>query len=160
MLLEADPCIRILQKTSLTRRLCRPLVVLRRVSVMHTLLGKGHSLVADCVIPKEPSQALTKAVCPFKISQDAASNQRQVQLMSYLHEQTCMISQTSPLHAAAASGSLPIHSENYSIQAGAEEMLNSKQNVQPNCAAPHSKYRLQRFQKMHNRTNEFMGGIS
>ena len=29
------------------------LVGMRRVSVMHTLLGKGHSLVADCIIPKD-----------------------------------------------------------------------------------------------------------
>lgn len=56
----------------------------KRVSVLHTLLGKGHSVVADCVIPKE----VVKKV---------------------LH--------TTP-------------------------------------------YRLQRFQKMHNRTNEFIGGIS
>mmetsp|Transcript_18140 Transcript_18140/g.30651 ORF Transcript_18140/g.30651 Transcript_18140/m.30651 type:complete len:423 (+) Transcript_18140:81-1349(+) len=56
----------------------------KRVSVMHTLLGKGHSLVADCIIPKEVCQSILR---------------------------------TTP-------------------------------------------YRLQRFQKMHNRTNEFMGGIS
>ncbi|CAJ1364393.1 unnamed protein product [Effrenium voratum] len=56
----------------------------KRVSVMHTLLGKGHSLVADCIIPKEVCQSVLR---------------------------------TTP-------------------------------------------YRLQRFQKMHNRTNEFIGGIS
>mmetsp|Transcript_85912 Transcript_85912/g.179592 ORF Transcript_85912/g.179592 Transcript_85912/m.179592 type:complete len:430 (-) Transcript_85912:317-1606(-) len=56
----------------------------KRVSVLHALLGKGHSLVVDTVIPK--------SVCE-----------------KVLH--------TTP-------------------------------------------YRLQRFQKMHNRTNEFMGGIS
>ncbi|CAE7883298.1 hmgA [Symbiodinium microadriaticum] len=56
----------------------------KRVSVMHTLLGKGHSIVADCIIPKEVCQSVLR---------------------------------TTP-------------------------------------------YRLQRFQKMHNRTNEFMGGIS
>eukprot|EP00928_Gymnodinium_smaydae_P072821 TRINITY_DN56113_c0_g1_i1.p1 TRINITY_DN56113_c0_g1~~TRINITY_DN56113_c0_g1_i1.p1 ORF type:complete len:442 (+),score=92.72 TRINITY_DN56113_c0_g1_i1:85-1410(+) len=56
----------------------------KRVSVLHTLLGKGHSVVADCVIPKDVVQRV-------------------------LH--------TTP-------------------------------------------YRLQRFQKMHNRTNEFVGGIS
>eukprot|EP00933_Yihiella_yeosuensis_P052091 TRINITY_DN50084_c0_g1_i1.p1 TRINITY_DN50084_c0_g1~~TRINITY_DN50084_c0_g1_i1.p1 ORF type:complete len:559 (+),score=107.37 TRINITY_DN50084_c0_g1_i1:200-1876(+) len=56
----------------------------KRVSVLHTLLGKGHSVVVDCVIPKE--------ICK-----------------EILH--------TTP-------------------------------------------YRLQRFQKMHHRSNEFMGGIS
>jgi len=56
----------------------------KRISVLHTLLGKGHSIVADCMVPKEVVQRV-------------------------LH--------TSP-------------------------------------------YRLQRFQKMHNRTNEFVGGIS
>mmetsp|Transcript_48887 Transcript_48887/g.136871 ORF Transcript_48887/g.136871 Transcript_48887/m.136871 type:complete len:449 (-) Transcript_48887:151-1497(-) len=56
----------------------------KRISVLHTLLGKGHSIVADCMVPKEVVQRV-------------------------LH--------TSP-------------------------------------------YRLQRFQKMHNRTNEFIGGIS
>jgi len=56
----------------------------KRISVLHTLLGKGHSIVADCVVPNDVVQRV-------------------------LH--------TSP-------------------------------------------YRLQRFQKMHNRTNEFIGGIS
>jgi len=56
----------------------------KRVSVLHTLLGKGHSVIADCVVPREVVE-------------------------NVLH--------TTP-------------------------------------------YRLQRFQKMHNRTNEFIGGIS
>mmetsp|Transcript_48660 Transcript_48660/g.157198 ORF Transcript_48660/g.157198 Transcript_48660/m.157198 type:complete len:458 (-) Transcript_48660:171-1544(-) len=56
----------------------------KRVSVLHTLLGKGHSVVVDCIVPKDVVQRV-------------------------LH--------TTP-------------------------------------------YRLQRFQKMHNRTNEFIGGIS
>eukprot|EP00929_Paragymnodinium_shiwhaense_P085748 TRINITY_DN4617_c0_g4_i1.p1 TRINITY_DN4617_c0_g4~~TRINITY_DN4617_c0_g4_i1.p1 ORF type:complete len:443 (-),score=93.28 TRINITY_DN4617_c0_g4_i1:348-1676(-) len=56
----------------------------KRVSVLHTLLGKGHSVVVDCVIPKEIVKEL-------------------------LH--------TTP-------------------------------------------YRLQRFQKLHSRVNEFIGGIS
>eukprot|EP00930_Biecheleria_cincta_P032389 TRINITY_DN22487_c0_g1_i1.p1 TRINITY_DN22487_c0_g1~~TRINITY_DN22487_c0_g1_i1.p1 ORF type:complete len:423 (+),score=76.33 TRINITY_DN22487_c0_g1_i1:78-1346(+) len=56
----------------------------KRVSVLHTLLGKGHSVVVDCIVPRQ-------------IVQDI------------LH--------TTP-------------------------------------------YKLQRFQKMHNRTNEFIGGIS
>jgi len=56
----------------------------KRVSVLHTLLGKGHSIVADVVIP---------------------------------HEVVKRVLHTTP-------------------------------------------YRLQRFQKMHNRTNEFIGGLS
>lgn len=56
----------------------------KRVSVLHSLLGKGHSVVADCIIPKDVVRTV-------------------------LH--------TNP-------------------------------------------YELQRFQKLHNRTNEFIGGIS